>query len=73
MLTSITHTVLLHRMPISCYQMGAIFQFVLLIGARFGFRFIRIFRLRHETASANGKRTMMRRQKKQCRPKHNIE
>jgi hypothetical protein len=28
MLTSITHTVLLHRMPISCYQMGAIFQFV---------------------------------------------
>ena len=45
MLTSITHTVLLHRMPISCYQMGAIFQFVLLIGARFGFRFIRIFRL----------------------------
>ena len=63
LLTSVVHTVLitvlLHRMPISYYLLGAFFQFVLLIGARFGFRFIRIFRLRHETASANGKRIMM--------------
>ena len=63
LLTSAAHTVLitvlLHRMPISYYMLGAFFQFVLLIGARFGFRFIRIFRLRHETASANGKRIMM--------------
>ena len=63
LLTSVVHTVLitvlLHRMPISYYLMGAFFQFVLLIGARFGFRFIRIFRLRRETASANGKRIMM--------------
>ena len=63
LLTSVAHTVLitvlLHRMPISYYMLGAFFQFVLLIGARFGFRFIRIFRLRHETAGANGKRIMM--------------
>ena len=63
LLTSVAHTVLitmlLQRMPISYYMMGAFFQFVFLIGARFGFRFIRIFRLRHETASANGKRIMM--------------
>ena len=63
LLTSVAHTVLitvlLQRMPISYYMMGAFFQFVFLIGARFGFRFIRIFRLRHETASANGKSIMM--------------
>ena len=63
LLTSVAHTVLitvlLRRMPISYYMMGAFFQFVFLIGARFGFRFIRIFRLRHESASENGKRIMM--------------
>ena len=62
LLTSVAHTVLitvlLCRMPISYYMMGAFFQFVLLIGARFAFRFINIFRLRHDV-NANGKRIMM--------------
>ena len=63
LLTSIAHTalitVLLNRMPISYYLMGAFFQFVLLIGARFGFRFIQIFRRRHEAVDANARRIMM--------------
>jgi len=62
LLTSAAHTVLitmlLHRMPISYYMMGAFFQFVLLIGARFGFRFIQIFRRRHDV-DANARRIMM--------------
>ena len=52
-------TMLLHRMPVSYYMMGAFFQFVLLIGARFGFRFIQIFRLRHEGVAAGAKRIML--------------
>ena len=63
LLTSVAHavliTVLLHRMPISYLMMGAFFQFVLLIAVRFGFRFIRIFRLRHEAVEAGAKRIMM--------------
>jgi len=62
LLTSVVHTVLitvlLHRMPISYYMMGAFFQFVLLIGARFGFRFIQIFKRRHDV-DASAKRIMM--------------
>ena len=52
-------TVLLKRMPISYYMLGAFFQFVLLIGARFGFRFIQIFRLRREAMASNAKRIML--------------
>jgi len=62
LLTSVAHTVLitvlLHRMPISYYMMGAFFQFVLLIGARFGFRFIQIVRRRHDV-DASAKRIML--------------
>ena len=62
LLTSVAHTVLitalLHRMPISYYMMGAFFQFVLLIGARFGFRLIQIFRRRHDV-DAGAKRIML--------------
>ena len=63
LLTSIAHTalitVLMKRMPISYYMMGAFFQFVFLIGARFGFRFIQIFRRRHEAMDAGAKRIML--------------
>ena len=62
LLTSVAHTVLitvlLHRMPISYYMMGAFFQFVLLIGARFGFRFIQMVRRRHDV-DASAKRIML--------------
>ena len=63
LLTSVAHTVLitvlLRRMPISYYLMGAFFQFVLLIGARFAFRFMEFFRLRHEGVNAGAKRIML--------------
>ncbi len=50
-------TVLLKRMPISYYMMGAFFQFCLLIGARFSFRFIQLFKHRHGVK--DGKRIML--------------
>lgn len=60
---SIVHTVLitvlLKRMPISYYMMGAFFQFFLLVAARFSFRFIQMFRRKHEAPDANGKRIML--------------
>ena len=63
LITSIVHTILItvlfRRMPISYYLMGAFFQFVLLIGARFGFRFIQIFRRRREAMASNAKRIML--------------
>ena len=62
LVTSAAHTVLitvlLQRMPISYYMMGAFFQFVLLIGARFGFRFILTFRRKHDV-DTSAKRIMM--------------
>ena len=70
MVTSIAHTVLITllmgqisiakhgRMPISYYLMGAFFQFTFLIAARFGFRFVQMYKTRHEV-SANGKRIML--------------
>ena len=39
--------------------MGAFFQFVLLIGARFGFRFVRIFRPRHDVDASAGRIMMI--------------
>ena len=63
LITSVAHTALItalvRRMPVSYYLMGAFFQFGLLIAARFGFRFIRIFRQRRESANAGGKRIML--------------
>ena len=60
---SIAHTVLitvlLKRMPISYYMMGAFFQFVLLISARFSFRFVQLFRHRHGAKDGSGKRIML--------------
>ena len=50
-------TVLLKRMPISYYMMGAFFQFVLLISARFSFRFIQLLKNRH--GAKDGKRIML--------------
>ena len=58
---SIIHTVLitflLRRMPISYYMMGAFFQFILLITARFSFRFIQL--LKHRHGAKDGKRIML--------------
>ena len=63
LLTSVVHsvliTVLFRRMPVSYYLMGAFFQFALLIAARFGSRFIQIFRQRHEGVDASAKRIML--------------
>ena len=63
LLTSVVHsvliTVLFRRLPVSYYLMGAFFQFALLIAARFGFRFIQIFRQRHEGVDASAKRIML--------------
>ena len=63
MIASVAHTalitVLLQRMPISYYLMGAIFQFALLVIVRFGFRFIQVFKNRHETADPKSKRIML--------------
>ena len=63
LLTSLAHavliTVLLHRMPISYYLMGAFLQVVLLTAPRFGFRFIQAFRQRHVFVEADSKRIML--------------
>ena len=60
---SVLHTVLitllLKRMPISYYMMGAVFQFTLLVIVRFGFRFLQIFKRKHEPIDAGGKRVML--------------
>ena len=63
MIASVAHTALitalLQRMPISYYLMGAVFQFALLVIVRFGFRFIQVFKNRHETADPKSKRIML--------------
>lgn len=63
LVASVAHTVLitvlLKRMPISYYLMGTFFQFALLIGARFGFRFIQAFRRKHEVLDKDAKRIML--------------
>lgn len=62
-LTSVAHTVLitllLKRMPISYYLMGAFFQFILLVGVRFSYRFVRIFKRKHEAPDKDAKRIML--------------
>ena len=59
-LHSILITVLLYRMPLSYYLVGAGIQFILLIGIRFSFRFIQILKRQSESAiQGAGKRIMM--------------
>ena len=52
-------TVLLCRMPVSYYLMGAFFQCALLIIARFAPRFVRAFSQRKSLNYENGKRIML--------------
>ena len=63
MVASVAHTVLItvlmRRMPISYYLMGAIFQFGLLMVARFGFRFIQVFKSKYEDAASKSRRIML--------------
>lgn len=50
-------TVILCRMPISYYILGAMFQGGLLVAVRFSFRFVQILKNRHEPVE--GKRVML--------------
>ena len=52
-------TVLLQRMPISYYLLGAVFQAILLLGIRFSFRFIQILKRRSETTDEDTRRIML--------------
>ena len=62
-LSSLLHTVLitvlLYRMPLSYYILGAVFQVILLLGIRFSFRFIQILKRRSENTEAVKRRIMM--------------
>ena len=62
LVSSILHTVLitviLCRMPLSYYFMGAVFQVILLLGIRFSFRFIQILKRRSENTE-DDKRIML--------------
>lgn len=61
LLSSVLHTVLitiiLCRMPLSYYLLGAVFQGIFLIGIRFSYRFLQIIKKRHEPVE--GKRVML--------------
>ena len=61
--SSFFHTILISililRMPISYYLLGAIFQVVLLLGIRFSFRFIQILKRRSENQQNKTKRMML--------------
>lgn len=50
-------TVLFHRMPLSYYILGALFQGFLLVIIRFAYRFVQILKKRHEPVE--GKRVML--------------
>ena len=52
-------TVLFQRMPISYYIMGAIIQFILIIGIRFSYRFTLLLKGSRSADKVNGKRIMM--------------
>ena len=58
-LHTILITVLLQRMPLSYYFLGAIFQGVLLILVRFSYRFVQILKKRHEPMGLGAKRIML--------------
>ena len=63
LLTSIVHSVLVNvfygRMPITYYVIGALFQFVFLIGIRFAFRFIKAMKTVGKAADEAGKRILL--------------
>ena len=59
LLHSLLITVLFERMPISYYLMGAVVQMILLLGARFGFRFVQILKLRNPDPESGQKRIMV--------------
>ncbi len=56
-LHTILITVLIQRMPISYYILGALFQGAFLVIVRFSFRFVQIMKKRHEPV--DGKRVML--------------
>ena len=56
---SVLITVLLMRMPLSYYILGAGIQFLLLIFVRFSFRFIQILKKHYEPLEEGAKRIMM--------------
>ncbi len=56
-LHTILITVLIQRMPISYYILGALFQGALLVVVRFSFRFVQILKRKHEPVE--GKRVML--------------
>lgn len=56
-LHAILITVLIHRMPISYYILGALFQGAFLVIVRFSFRFVQILKKKHEPVE--GKRVML--------------
>ncbi len=61
--SSILHTILITviicRMPISYYLLGAVIQGILLIGIRFSYRFIQILKRRNEPLEPGAKRVML--------------
>lgn len=61
--SSILHTILItiiiYRMPLSYYLIGAGLQFIFLIGIRFSFRFIQLMKSRHEAPEPGAKRVML--------------
>ena len=63
MVSSLLHaglmTLILKRMPLSYYIIGAGFQFFLLIVVRFAFRFIQILKQAHEPMKDGAKRIML--------------
>ena len=58
-LHSILITVILCRMPLSYYLVGAGIQFALLVGIRFSFRFIQIMKRRNDPMEEGAKRIML--------------
>ena len=63
LISSLLHTILitllLDRMPLSYYFLGAVFQVILLLGIRFSFRFIQILKRRSENTADGTKRIML--------------
>ena len=59
LLHAVLITVLLGRMPLSYFFLGAVIQVILLLGIRFSFRFIQIMKRRSETTEEGTKRIML--------------
>ena len=52
-------TVIIYRMPVSYYLIGAGLQFIFLLGIRFSFRFVQLMKNRHEAPEPGAKRVML--------------